>query len=628
MMENASPGKRMFVLTLELSLLLFLTVLVYQQVGGFDFISMDDPVYVTENPYVNRGFTVEGIRWALDFGHDSGPYWMPVTMISHMADSAFFGLDAGRHHVHNVVLHLLNIVLLFVFFYKATGDYGKSLFISALFALHPLNVESVAWVTGRKNLLSTVFLLLTLLAYLAYVKRKNLSRYLVVLVFYILGLASKASVIPLIFSLLLLDIWPLNRFLLEKDADTVRFSVFNRRNIAPVLEKIPLLLVTGLVLYLNFSRAAFVHEATPMDKVGMDLRVANALVAYVVYMVQTVWPLNLSVHYPYPESLSLWKTVPAVLVLAGVSVAALFNFKRRPWLFVGWFFFIGNLVMVSGVIQGGLWPAHADRFMYVPAIGLFILIAWLGAEKLKGSAAWGAAMVFCLFLAGLSPVRVADWKDSVTLYRKALDVNPDDMVSTVNLAFALDKAGQVKEALPYYEKIVERYPAYAEVHANMAVILAEQGQADRARHHFEQAVERAPKSVAAWFNKGLFHLRLKETENASVCFARVLELKPDHTEALQSLAAIHIENKHYDRATALYKQALDHMPGAGLSIRYNLACAYAMNHETGKALDTLEGIVADGFNRIDLMMQDEQLENVRHTEGFRRLLADLESRKP
>ncbi len=628
MMETASPGKRMFVLALELSLLLFLTVLVYQQVGGFDFISMDDPIYVTENPYVNRGFTLEGIRWALDFGHDSGPYWMPLTMISHMADCAFFGLDASTHHVHNVVIHLFNIVLLFVFFYRATGDYGKSLFISALFALHPLNVESVAWVTGRKNLLSTFFLLCTLLAYLSYVKKKDLARYLAVLVFYVLGLASKASVIPLIFSLLLLDIWPLHRFLLEKEGGKVTFSLFHRRNIAPVLEKIPLLLVTGLVLYLNFSRAAFVHEATPMDRVGMDLRVANALVAYVTYMVQTVWPLNLSVHYPYPESVSLWKTVPAVFILAGISVAALVNFKRRPWIFVGWFFFIGNLVMVSGVIQGGLWPAHADRFMYVPGIGLFILIAWLGAEKLKGSAAWGAAIVFCLFLAGLSPVRVADWKDSVTLYRKALDVNSADMVSTVNLAFALDRAGQSGEALPYYEKIVERYPAYAEVHANMAVILAEQGQAERAGHHFDQAVERAPKSVTAWFNKGLFHQRLQETDRAGACFAKVLELKPDHPEALQNLATMHIMDRHYDKAEVLYKKALGHLPGAGLSIRYNLACVYAMSRKNDKALETLRGLVADGFDRIDLLMHDEQLENVRGTKEFRGLLEDLESRKP
>ncbi len=354
----------------------------------------------------------------------------------------------------------------------------------------------------------------------------------------------------------------------------------------------------------------------------------NALVAYVTYMVQTVWPLNLSVHYPYPESVSLWKTVPAVFILAGISVAALVNFKRRPWIFVGWFFFIGNLVMVSGVIQGGLWPAHADRFMYVPGIGLFILIAWLGAEKLKGSAAWGAAIVFCLFLAGLSPVRVADWKDSVTLYRKALDVNSADMVSTVNLAFALDRAGQSGEALPYYEKIVERYPAYAEVHANMAVILAEQGQAERAGHHFDQAVERAPKSVTAWFNKGLFHQRLQETDRAGACFEKVLELKPDHPEALQNLATMHIMDRHYDKAEVLYKKALGHLPGAGLSIRYNLACVYAMSRKNDKALETLRGLVADGFDRIDLLMHDEQLENVRGTKEFRGLLEDLESRKP
>jgi tetratricopeptide (TPR) repeat protein len=624
MTETVRSGKRNFIIVMEFALVLFLTVLVYQQVGGFDFISMDDPVYVTENPYVNQGITLRGIRWALDFGHDSGPYWMPVTMLSHMADCEFFGLDPSKHHVHNVILHLLNTCLLFLFFYKATGDYGKSLLVSALFALHPLNVESVAWVTGRKNVLSTFFLLCTLLAYLAYIKKKNFSRYLMVFVFYFTGLASKASVITLIFSLLLLDMWPFSRFIVFKDGEETRVRIFDRRNIAPVLEKIPLLLVTGLVLYLNFSKAGFVNEATSMEKVGMELRFANAWVAYVTYMVQTFFPLHLSVHYPYPASVPLWKSVPSFALFAAISVYTLMNLKKRPWLFTGWFFFAGNLVMVSGMIQGGLWPAHADRFMYVPGIGLFVILAWLGAEKFKGSAAWGAAIVFCLLLAGLTPVRVADWKDSVTLYRKALAVHPEDMVSTVNLAFALDKAGKGREALPYYEKIVERHPEYAEAHANMAVILAESGEGEKALLHFEQAVEQKPALVTAWYNKGLFHERRNEMGKAASSLAKVMELKPDHMEALQSLAGIYIGNREYAKAADLYERAVKAFPQAGLSIRYNLACVYAMMNDRANSLKYLEEIVADGFDRIDLMKQDEQLDNVRDTDGFRRIVEGMD----
>jgi tetratricopeptide (TPR) repeat protein len=615
-------GKGRFIKILEFSLLLFLTVIVYHQVGTFDFISMDDPIYVTDNPYVNQGFTAEGVRWSLDFDHDSGPYWMPLTMFSHMADCEFFGLDPSKHHIHNLILHLLNTCLLFFFFYRVTGDYGKSLFISALFALHPLNVESVAWVTSRKNVLSTFFLLSTLLAYHRYIKQKNFSRYLLVFVLYFLGLTAKASVITLIFSLLLLDVWPFHRFLLFREGEYVRLKVFHRRNIVPILEKIPLLIVTGLILYLNFSKASFVHEATPMDKVGMGLRFANALVAYVVYMVQTLWPYNLSVHYPYPASVPFWKSIPAFAVLASASVYALANLKRRPYVAVGWFFFVGNLVMVTGMIQGGLWPAHADRFMYVPGIGLFIILAYGLGERFKGSKAWAMAIVFCLVLAGFAHVRVSDWKDSITLYTQAFKVHPQDMVSTVNLAFALDKAGKGREALPYYEKIVERYPEYAEVHANMSVILAEQGNDEAALFHFEQAVQRSPSSVTIWFNKGLFHERRNESEQATESFRKVLELQPKHAESLQRLGGIYIRKKDYNKAADLYEKAIQAMPEATLSIRYNLACVYALNNDKDKALKYLREIVANGFDRFDVMKADEQLENVRETADFKTIVGN------
>ncbi|MFA6008707.1 MAG: tetratricopeptide repeat protein [Desulfobacteraceae bacterium] len=615
-------GKGTFIKFLEFSLLLFLTVIVYHQVGGFDFISMDDPVYVTDNPYVNQGFTTEGVRWSLDFGHDSGPYWMPLTMVSHMADCEFFGLDPSKHHIHNLILHLLNTCLLFFFFYKVTGDYGKSLFISALFALHPLNVESVAWVTSRKNVLSTFFLLSTLLAYHRYIKQKDFSRYLHVFIFYFLGLTAKASVITLIFSLLLFDVWPFHRFLLFRDGESTGLKAFDRRNIVPILEKIPLLIVTGLILYLNFSKASFVHEATPMDKVGMGLRFANALVAYVVYMVQTFWPFNLSVHYPYPASVPLWKSIPAFAVLVSASVYALANLKRRPYVAVGWFFFVGNLVMVSGVIQGGLWPAHADRFMYVPGIGLFIILAYGFGERFKGSKAWAMGIVFCLVLAGFALLRAGDWKDSITLYTQALKVHPQDMVSTVNLAFALDKAGKGREALPYYEKIVERYPEYAEVHANMAVILAEQGKDKAALYHFEQAAQRSPSSVTIWFNKALFHERRNEWDQAGESLKKVLELQPKHAEALQRLGGIYIRNKDYDKAAELYEQAVLAMPEASLSIRYNLACVYALKNDKEKSLKYLREIVADGFDKMDVMRADEQLENVKETVEFNEIVGE------
>jgi tetratricopeptide (TPR) repeat protein len=299
------------------------------------------------------------------------------------------------------------------------------------------------------------------------------------------------------------------------------------------------------------------------------------------------------------------------------------NLKRRPYVAVGWFFFVGNLVMVSGVIQGGLWPAHADRFMYVPGIGLFIILAYGFGERFKGSKAWAMAIVFCLVLAGFAHVRAGDWKDSISLYTQALKVHPKDMVSMVNLAFALDKAGKGRDALPYYEKIVERYPEYAEVHANMAVILAEQGKDKAALYHFEQAAQRSPSSVTIWFNKGLFHERRYEWDQAGECFRKVLDVQPKHAEALQRLGSIYIRNKNYDKAAGLYEQAFQAMPEASLSIRYNLACVYALKNDKEKSLKYLREIVAEGFDKMDLMRTDEQLENVRETAGFKTLVGEM-----
>ena len=616
-------GKQTFKQILVFLCLLILTGFVYHELGSSDFVSMDDPVYVTENPYVNQGLSLKGLRWSLDFGHDSGPYWMPLTMLSHMADCSLFGLDPSMHHLHNLLLHLLNTCLLFLFFYKVSGDYPKSLLIAALFALHPLNVESVAWVTSRKNVLSTLCFFSTMLLYVRYLKRKDLMGYGLVFLFYVLGLMAKASVITLMFSLLLFDMWPFYRFLLFKQQDgPVVFKFFDRRNLVAVAEKIPFLIVTALVLYLNFSKAAFVNEATTMDKVPLFLRLSNAVTAYVVYMAQTVMPWPLSVHYPYPVAVPLWKSVPSFLVLVSVSVYALINLKKKPYIAVGWFFFMGNLVMVSGLIQGGLWPAHADRFMYIPGIGLSIMVVWGLSEKVKGKKAWTWGIGACLIFATLSHVQVKHWKNSRTLYEQALAVHPQDMVSMVNLAFALDKEGKGDDALAYYRKIIERYPEYAEVHVNMAVILAEKNLDDEALVHFDEATKRAPGSKTAWFNKGLFHERRNETEQALLCFRQVIALEPKHMKSLQAMAGLYLRNKEYQKASELYEQALDVIPEAGLSIRYNLACVHALKNDREKALDYLEAIVADGFDRLDVMKQDVQLENLRQTARFRKLTGE------
>lgn len=600
-------------------LVLAVTFSAYFGVLSSDFISMDDPVYVTHNPFVNQGFSKEGIRWAFDFGHDSGPYWLPLTMMSHMLDCEWFGLNPAMHHLHNLILHMINVVLLFMFIFKISGSYGKSLFIAALFALHPLNVESVAWVTSRKNVLSTFFWLSAMLVYIRYQNKQTFLNYGVLFILYVLGLMSKASVITLVFSLLLLDIWPFHRFLVfrEKGKNVFRFKTV--KNIQPVLEKVPFLIFTGLVLWANFSKASFVSEATTMDVVPMGLRLSNAMTAYGIYVFQVFFPVNLSVYYPYPASIPWWILLTALvffLVLAGTTLAL---FREKPWFFVGWFWFVGNLVMVSGIIQGGSWPAHADRFMYVPALGLFIVLAWGMQHRLNPRTLAGLSVVFVLVLGVMTRMQVTYWKDGITLYRHALHVHDNDRAALVNLAFALDKAGRSDEALPYYQRILKLYPDYAEVHSNLGSLLASQGDTEGALVHFNRAVALKPDLESAWLNAGMIYERQDQPEKAVTCYEQVLEIAPDNMKVLSTLGRLLVELGRLDRAAYWYESSLLAMPGARVSLSYNLACVYALKKESETALYYLKLAIQNGFDRWDIMDADPQLEYVRNTPQYQSL---------
>lgn len=599
--------------------LVLVTALVYHGVLSSDFISMDDPVYVTHNSYVNQGLTKEGIRWAFDFGHESGPYWLPLTMVSHMLDCQFFGLNPSMHHLHNLMLHLVNVVLVFLFFMKISGSYRKSLFIAALFALHPLNVESVAWVSSRKNVLSTLFWLSAMLMYVRYVNKQSFLNYGAVFLLFILGLMSKASVITMMFSLLLLDIWPFHRFLVFNEDGRKVFRFRSVQNLQPVFEKLPFLIFTGLVLYVNFSKASFVSEATTMDLVPLSLRVANAFTAYGVYVFQVFFPVNLSVYYPYPASISWWMLLIALVFFLGMAGAALSQFREKPWLFVGWFWFVGNLVMVSGLIQGGTWPAHADRFMYVPSLGLFILLVWGMDKRMPQSTLVALALVFVLVLGTLSFSQVTYWKDGITLYRHALDVHDNDRASLVNLAFALDKAGKGDEAITYYRRILEMYPDYAEVHSNLGVLLAAGGKEQEALGHLTRAVQTKPDLTEAWLNAGRIYERINNPEKAITCYEKVMEQQPENMTVLTSLGKLLVDSGKLDSAVYWYESALMAIPRARLSLSYNLACVYSLKKDTATALYYLRQAIKGGFNHWSLMDKDPQLDYVRKTPQYEEL---------
>ncbi len=369
---------------LDILVCLFIVIailVVYWQVRNHTFVNFDDSSYILNNPHIRTGLNFEGIAWAFSFpGFD---YWHPMTWLSHMLDCHLYGLKAGMHHQISLILHILNSMLLFLVFKKMTGAIWRSAFVAAMFAIHPMNVESVAWLAERKNVLSTFFWLFTMLTYIHYSKQPSVFRYLPILFVYSLGLMSKPMLATLPFVLLLLDYWPLCRINLAHSgsnyqktpkSDNTDFQRLRPLHLA--FEKIPLLILSAVSIFLSSLAVQRLGIVISTASVPMQLRIKNALVSYVNYIIKMIWPHNLAVYYPYPQTLPLWQVAGAGLLLICIFYLVFRAVKSKPYLAVGWLWYVGTLVPTIGLVQAGLWPAIADRFTYVPFIGLFFIIAW------------------------------------------------------------------------------------------------------------------------------------------------------------------------------------------------------------------------------------------------------------
>ena len=392
------------VATVDLAIVLGLLVAifaVYGQVGRFDFTSYDDPLYVSENLHVQAGLTFESIKWAGTAVVASN--WMPVTLFSHMLDCQLFHLQSGMHHLMNVVFHVLSTLLLFFTLKRATGDRGASAFVAAVFALHPLHVESVAWVAERKDVLSTFFWFLALYAYVRYAESPSLRRYLLVAAPFALGLMAKPMLVTFPFTLLLFDLWPLRR---------VQFPRI-------VWEKLLLIALAAAVSVVTF----LVQQSTAAVKsFPLPVRIENALIAYAAYLVQTFWPSGLAVLYPYQQSPEVWLAAAGGPVILGISAAVIYGWRARPYLATGWFWFLGTLVPVIGLVQVGL-QSRADRYMYIPMVGLLMMLAWGARDVIaqwpqaKVPVMVAAAACCCAFLL-LARTQTEYWQNSGTLFQR------------------------------------------------------------------------------------------------------------------------------------------------------------------------------------------------------------------
>jgi Flp pilus assembly protein TadD len=545
---------------LGISFLLTLsTIVTYWPVRGFDFTSFDDNIYVTDNRYVRNGLILDSIRWSIIFAEKERTYWHPLTWLSHMLDVQLYGLNPRGHHLSNVLFHTANILLLFWLLHYMTGALWRSALVAALFALHPINVESVAWVSERKNVLSTFFWMLTLWAYVFYTFKPNPVRYLTVIVAFLLGLLAKPMLVTLPFVLLLIDYWPLRRLALNQSIRGLDWKYFL------ILEKLPLMILSGLSVYLSSASIQGMGNVISLESVPMKLRIANALVSYLKYLGKMLWPHKLAVFYPYPRIVLPWQIAGSVALLIGISAGVIWFLRRFPYLTVGWLWFLGTLVPVSGLVQVGLWPALADRWAYVPVIGLFIAFAWglfsLGSKWRSRNAV--LVLVGCILLGltiGVTRFQIRYWADSVKLFRHALAVTENNALAHNMLANSLAEAGQYQEAVAHIMKGLKIKPNNAGAYNNLGNILLDQGKLDEAIKKFRKALEMNIKLETAHYNLGVA-LALKGNNHAAIeHYLAALRLDPDNVKIHNNLANLLLEQGKIEKALQHYLTALQLNP--------------------------------------------------------------------
>jgi tetratricopeptide (TPR) repeat protein len=533
--------------------LIVVSVAVYAPLGHFDFVKWDDPQYVTDNATVLAGLTWHGVAWAFTTTH--GPYWHPLTWLSHMLDVQLYGLDAGGHHHTNIVLHIATTLLLFGLLRRTTGALTRSAFVAALFAVHPLHVESVAWIAERKDVLSALFWMLTLWAYGRYTARPGVRRYLAVMLLFACALMAKPMVVTLPFALLLVDVWPLRRGAIDRAAGWSRL----------VIEKVPLVALAAAVGVATVVLQRGQGALPALDAIPLSLRLANALISYVAYIGLMFWPAHLAALYPYPRTLPAWWAIAgAALTLIGISVVAVRTARKHPYVLVGWLWYLGTLVPVIGLIQSGE-QAMADRFVYIPLVGLFVILAWgipdlLERWPARRAALPAAAAAAILACAVVSRHQVEYWADNLTLWERVVEATGPNDRGQSNLAMALEDAGRVSDAIPHYTEALRINPRFVDAYDNLGLALASQGRTADAVAIYREVLRLKPTDADAHNNLGKILAEQGKVDEAVVHFSQAVRLKPQFSEAHNNLANALATGGKLGEAITEYTEALRLQP--------------------------------------------------------------------
>jgi tetratricopeptide (TPR) repeat protein len=538
--------------------LVVITWLVFGQTVRYDFVNYDDNEYVYANPAITSGLTPHGIIYAFSGTHARN--WHPLTTLSHMVDCQLWGASAGGHHFTNIVLHTIAVVLLFLVLKQMTGAIWQSAFVAALFAIHPLHVESVVWISERKDVLSAVFFMLTLGAYAHYVRSPSVGRYLTMSILFALGLMSKPMLVTVPLVLLLLDYWPLQRF---GGRSSIKRSA---------LEKIPLLTLSaaaGVATLLVQQSSLAVVEQLPLVS-----RIGNGLVSCMIYVKQMIWPVGLAVFYPHPgDQLPVWEIGLAIVLLVMVSAGAIALRRKSPYLITGWFWYLVMLMPVIGLIQVGS-QAHADRYTYLPQIGLYVLLAWGTTDALASRFTTGrvrrgglerrilavTASVALIALAWCAHVEASYWRNGESLWGRALAVTSGNFMAHDGLGDYLANRGRLDEAIDQFQKALNIAPGYPEIETNLILALTKKGRTDEAITHLQAVLKEHPNDAQTHYSLGNALRKKGDSQGAIAAYEKALSIQARYPAAHYYLGIALDQNGQIDEAIAHYQEAVKEQP--------------------------------------------------------------------
>jgi protein O-mannosyl-transferase len=610
-MINISPNRQRVIVYVVLAIV---TLAVYRQVNQYDFLNYDDVVYITQNIHIQSGVTTDGLRWAFStmyFG-----LWNPLVWISYMFDYQLHGLNAGGYHLTNLLLHILSTLLLFWLFCRMTGAIWKSAFVAALFALHPLHVESVAWIAERKDVLSAFFWMLTLCFYVYYTEKPVIKRYLLVLFSFALALMSKPMVVTLPVIMILLDYWPLDRLQSRKvvtsvpEVTPVTANIGKRKNkskqeavnknissprvtkssepriggIIPLWqlrEKLPFFILSAIVVIITLYNPN--NSSSERYIYSFGVRIANVPVAFVTYLGKTLWPHDMAIFYPVATQLPAGQVIGASLLIIFITAAVIAVVKRLPYLFAGWLWFAITIAPVTGIIQIGP-HLMADRYTYLPSIGIAIMLAWgipflIKSEQVRKKILFPAAIAVLAILSFLTWKQCSHWRNSISLFGHALQVTENNYLAHGNLGIALSAEGKLPEAIDNYSKASKVKPDYMMAYACRGDAYAGLGQYQNAIEDYNQAVRLEPERAETYNNRGIAYYKLGNYQQAIEDCNEAIRLKTDYADAFYNRGNAYNYLGQYQRAIRDYNEAIRLQPN---DVKYyqNRGIAYLKQNET------------------------------------------------